>query len=322
METEWKHLETFGNQTINPKNLFYCEECDFKCFKQYNFNRHLMTRKHIKKSKKEQKGAKKSKKEQEEYIHENQPIYDNEKMFICEKCKKGYKNRSGLWKHKNICEKEKKQTQVEVETYKETNNKKNDELMEYIKNILEYVKNNENNKTINNTFINNKTFNLNFFLNDVCKNALNIDEFFNSIHISIRDLENAEGNIGYVKNISGQILKYYKSLNIEKRPFHCIDEKRKKLYVKVNSSWTNENTEEIMTPHIKNMSMKNFKLINEWKKNNPGFNECDNANNTKYLNIIDNIVAGSGDDEFKNNINKINDILIKESVISKQKFLR
>ena len=306
-----------------PKN-FYCKNCDFKCYKQSDYDRHILTQKH-KKNTKDIKDI------------ENPP--ENAENNICS-CGKIYKNYSSLWRHKKTCnyEKDKPIKDIVLEIIKQNNNNilyneentktqsEDKELINYLikenqefKNlILEIVKkdnitnnnNNNNNNTINS---HNKTFNLQFFLNETCKNAMNISDFVDSIKLQLSDLENV-GKIGYVEGISKIIIKNLKALDVTERPVHCSDSKRDTMYVKDEDKWEkeNENNEKVLKA-IEDIANKNSKMVKEWKQKNP---ECASSKSHKadvYSHIMIQAVCSNNNA----NNNKILKKLAKEVTIDK-----
>ena len=190
-----------------------------------------------------------------------------------------YYSRTSLWRHKKTC------AIVNNVELHEKNDEKKDELINYLikenkefKNlILEILKKdsmNNCNNTTNNTNSHNKTFNLNFFLNETCKDALNISDFVSSIKVSLTDLENT-GRQGYVEGISNIILKNLNNLEHYQRPIHCSDFKREVIYIKDNDKWEKEGEEKpLLTKAIKVIANENIKKIMEWKETNP---DCTNS---------------------------------------------
>ena len=170
---------------------------------------------------------------------------------------------------------------------------------------------------ITNTNSHNKTFNLNFFLNETCKNALNIDEFVSSIKVSLDDLENT-GRQGYIEGISSIILNKLKNLNHYDRPIHCADQKREVLYIKNDNQWIKETEDKpILTKAIKKIANENIKNISEWRDKNPDCTASDSKKNNLYLKIVSNSMNGSTSEESSKNIHKIISNVAKEVVISK-----
>ncbi len=256
-------LDTKNEQ--NEQDIFICEKCDYKCFRKSNYDRHLATDKHkwihfgyILDTKKE----------------ENEQKEENYNYICC--CGNKYKYSQGLSKHKIKC---KKDELINSDKKDELiNSDKKYELINYLikenqdfKNlILEIVKKDSITNNITNTNSHNKTFNLQFFLNETCKDAMNIMDFVDSIKLQLCDLENV-GKLGFVEGISKIIVRNLNSLDETKRPVHCTDSKREVMYVKDEDKWEKENeNKQKMRKVIKHVTHKNSKLIKEFKTKYPG----------------------------------------------------
>jgi hypothetical protein len=251
-----------------PKNaeIFVCDFCDFKCSKMSDWSRHIMRLKHKRKQNDDKKTPK------------------NADQNIC-KCGKNYKNYSGLWKHKKTCI-----YILENENIENTvlNNNNNDDLIQYLINenkefknlILEIVKKDSitNNINTNNINSHNKTFNLQIFLNETCKDAMNMSEFIDSMKLQLSDLESV-GKLGFVDGISNIIINNLKALDIEKRPVHCSDAKRETMYIKDQDKWEKEDDElNKMKQMVREVRDKNISLITSWRDLYP---ECLLSNSKK-----------------------------------------
>ena len=260
---------------INPQ-YFVCKSCDYLTYSSKDFKKYNDTIKH----KKRTNGSNDSEK-----IPKN-PIAQNNK-YICN-CGKIYKYDSGFYRHKKTCN-------IDIPENLENLSKKElslkiDKLTDV---ILEVVgKNNELTKQIielssktnvNNSFNNNKTFNLQFFLNEECKNALNIRDFVESIQVQISDLENT-GKLGYVEGISQIFINNLKQLENTDRPIHCSDYKRETLYIKNDNEWVKETGDKINIKNaIKQVANKNIKQIynavKNWQEKYPYYNDPDSKQN-------------------------------------------
>jgi hypothetical protein len=293
---------------LMPKNaeIFYCECCDFKCSKQSNYSIHLMTAKHTKRYNMIQNDTKKMPK-------------NATPQYICE-CGRIFSYHSGLWRHKKKCKENKDDEELE-KLVSEHNGPTDKELMmmlikdnsEMKKMMMEVIKNGTHNT--NNSH--NKTFNLQFFLNEQCKDAINITDFVNSIQLQLEDLEET-GRLGYVDGISRVVIKNLDDMNNHKRPIHCSDSKREILYIKDNDQWIKENdNKDTMIKMIKQVANKNMKKIPEWVKAHPDCLDSESKQNDKYLKIVLNSMSGSTEEEQKSNINKIISKVAKEVVINK-----
>jgi hypothetical protein len=289
---------------------YICKKCDYCTSRLSQYTRHISTPKHQNTPGELQKFQKSSESSASE-------------QFIC-KCGKHYKHRQGLWKHHKKCnfcgfENDTKYIQDEPST---------PELIALITqlvkgqnglqdSILEICKNGTHNTTNSNNNSNNKSFNLQFFLNETCKDAMNIMDFVDSIKLQLSDLENV-GEMGYVKGISNIIVKNLNALDITQRPVHCADKKREVLYVKDDNKWEKENGEnEKLRKMIKRVAFKNYKQITQFKAKYPDCNTSESKYSDKYNKIIIESMGGAGDNE-RENEDKIIKNITKEVVINKE----
>ena len=204
-----------------------------------------------------------------------------------------------------------------AELIKETTEFKNI-MLEKQNIMMDVIKTGTHNTTNTNTNSHNKTFNLNFYLNETCKDALNITDFVSSIKVSLTDLENT-GRQGYIEGISSIILKHLNNLEQYQRPIHCSDVKREVIYIKDNDKWEKECEEKpILTKAIKVIANENIKKISEWRENNPDCTNSDSKKNNMYLKIVSNSMNGSDKEEGQKNITKIISNVAKETLIQKE----
>ena len=320
-------METLGNKLGAKKGKkgqpeYYCEKCDLLCYKKYSWERHLLTTKHKQETNgnaletnKGQKGC----------------------NICCDNCDKEFKTRSGLWKHTKNCNFEDKtyitnepcciETTIEKNTITDKELimmvvKQNTEIMKEnseMKNMMMKVIENGTHNTTNNNNTNshNKTFNLNFFLNETCKNAMNIMDFVNQLQLEIKELEDT-GRLGFAEGISKIIINGLKQMDISDRPIHCSDSKREVVYIKDNDQWNKESEDKtLLTTAIKHVAHKNMKKISQWTKANPEFNDSSSKQNDKYLRIVSESMSGSSQEETKKNYNKIIKNIAKETIIDK-----
>jgi hypothetical protein len=269
-------METLGDPETsktseNYELFFYCKTCDYKCCKKFNMDRHNLSSKHIRLTK----GDKiMSKKEQ------------NEEKYTCQNCCKEYSSRNGLWKHKSKCiatkciaieknPEEPSDKQLIMLLIKE-NSELRKEQSDIKELILEIVKNgthNTTNNTTNNTHTNshNKAFNLNFFLNETCKNAMNITDFVDSIKLQLTDLMEV-GELGYVEGISKIIVKNLNNLDETVRPVHCTDKKRETMYIKDQGEWSKEDDNKTrLKKAINKVADKNIRLLPQFREKYPEY---------------------------------------------------
>jgi hypothetical protein len=297
-------MEIKEQQKLTKKlTRFFCGKCDFKCYMKCDWDKHILRAKHLK-----------------ETIGTILTKKNLQKKYFCDICNNEYKTSSGLWKHRNKCKKN--EDDYVLEKLVTANNEPTDkELMmilikenvEMKKMMIEVI----NNGTHNTNNSHNKTFNLQFFLNEQCKDAINITDFVNSIQLKLEDLEET-GRLGYVEGISRVVIKNLDDMNTHKRPIHCSDSKREILYIKDNNQWIkdNENNDTIIKM-IKQVANKNMRKIPEWIKAHPDCLDSDSKQNDKYLKIVSNSMSGSTEEEQKSNINKIISKVVKEVVINK-----
>jgi hypothetical protein len=301
-------METNGNKKLQKvAKIFECVFCDYKTVRKSSFDKHISSLKHIKmETNGNQKVANDTKKLQKVAKSCNDTKYQ------CELCLKSFINRSGLWKHEKTKHNSNKLILELINDNKDMRNI----ILEQNNTINNLVKNGVNNVNTN-CMNNNRTFNLQFFLNETCKDAMNINEFVDSIKLQISDLEET-GRLGYVDGISKVVINNLNSLNVHSRPIHCSDAKREVLYIKDNNQWVKENeNKDKMKNMIKQVANKNIKNINEWVKSNPNCLSSDSKNNDIYLKIVSNSMSGINDEEQKINMNKIISRVAKEVAINK-----
>jgi len=307
---------------------FCCECCNYITHKKTNFEKHLATPKH------------------KQAIKSIKMSIKSSKLYTCEYCKKYYADYSGLWRHNKKCPysnnneitlNTKDSVYINNILFNESNSSKllqylineNKELinenkefkqmlLDNTKQLVELSKDKNVNNITNNTN-NNQHFNLNFFLNETCKDAMNIEDFVSSIKVNIEDLEHTGIN-GYVEGISNIFIKNLNSLENHLRPLHCSDAKREIIYIKNNNEWIKEKDDKpILTNAIKNIARENIKQISLWKEQNPGCTLSDSKKNNTYLKILSNSMCGINEYESNNNIHKIISNLSKETYINKSK---
>jgi hypothetical protein len=285
-------METKKSPKISKK--YFCESCDFKCSRKSEWDIHVLRPKHIN----SQNGNKME-------ILETQKI----SRHIC-LCKKEYKTNSGLWKHSKVCNfKEKTETNISTTNELNTispelilniiqqNQEFKDLLLEQNKTIIELSKNSTTNNTNTNINSHNKTFNLQVFLNETCKDAMNIMDFVDSIKIQLSDIESI-GELGYVNGMSKLIIKHLNALEENMRPVHCSDPKRDSLYVKDKNVWEKEDPEnKKIKKAIKYISNKNICALPEWKAKYPDCIYSDSNKSDQYNHIILEAMGGSGDND-------------------------
>jgi len=294
-----------------PKNAdnFHCKQCNFTCSKQSNYNKHLTTAKHKK------------------ITNGNDLMPEKCLTYICEHCDKEFKYRSGLSRHKQKCVPKQESVDGPSEETSETLPevpsmsmfvellKQNQELQ---KQLIEAVKTGgqhiENQTNINN---NNQRFNLNFFLNEQCKDAINMSDFLENMELDLEDLTET-GRLGYVGGISRILVNKLQELDVYKRPMHCTDMKRETLYIKDNDEWEKQaNSKEKMTKIINTVANKNCRNIQQWTDTHPGYEVFDSPENMEYIHLTQTVLGGFGEDENRQYRDKIVRNVVKEILVNK-----
>ena len=302
-----------------PKNAenFSCKNCNFECFKQSDFDRHILTAKH------------------KRLTNTNKKTPKNATTYSCI-CSKTYKHQSSLIKHKKTCPhmnnsiviqenlNEKPSVMDIISQNKEIMDalvlqneqlmKKNDELTNTliqqsntIKEIVPKIGNNNNNNTNN--------FNLQVFLNEDCKDALNFSEFIDNIKVSFEDLEN-QAQLGYVKGISKLFLENLRDLGAHKRPIHCTDKKRKTLYIKENDEWDNQGSQQSIKNGIQELTRKSHEQLSDIKDvRNDEYEDADSDFSNKCIDIQQSLIPNAPRDK---TISKVLQNIIVDVNLSQQ----
>ena len=305
-------MDTNGIQKM-PKNAdkFVCISCDFKCSKKSNFEKHLETIKH---------------KTVKMVPNGDQKDPENAGDYKCI-CGNIYKYKSGFYRHKKKCKNGEKEevmsekitsdmvlkliTQnTDLQKMMHEQNTKMCELMEKASVMKSNSKNVTNIVTQNN-------FNLNVYLNEECKDALNLVEFVEGLKVSLSDLEET-AKIGYTEGVSRIFINGLNELEVNKRPIHCSDGKREVLYIKESDEWSKEDEKKShLTKAIKKVSNKNIKQIYEWQKKYPNYKDPESKESDRYMEMIYNTMSGSTTEEQESNMNKIIKNITKKTIIDK-----
>jgi hypothetical protein len=222
--------------------------------------------------------------------------------FECS-CGKMYKYDSGYYRHKKICNfiEENKLNEPDDKDLIMMLVKQNTQLFEQNSEMLEVIKNgthNTNNSHNSNTNSHNKTFNLQFFLNETCKDAMNIMDFVDSIKLQLSDLENV-GKAGYVEGISNIITTNLKALDVTQRPVHCTDKKRETMYIKDEDKWEKDDDKKKLHKVVRKVACKNQNLIPKFKETHPDCNKYHSKFSDQYNKIIVESMGGPGDNDFE-----------------------
>ena len=341
--TTRKHLENsldiYGNQEVFATILHYsCSQCNYTTNIKSNYDKHLLSEKHKKKCL---------------IVNEGEP---KETKHICSQCNKEYLNYSGLCKHKKHCipvhnereptelqnvftpnndisqnsvsvtdiflevlKESKELQQVLIEQNKDLQNKlleQQNVVIEQNNKLLELASKQGSN-TINS---HNKTnnFNLQFYLNETCKDAMNIADFVNSVKLTIDDFETT-GKLGFVNGISRIFIKELKKLDTEKLPIHCTDFKRETVYIKDNNTWEKENDDKIRVKWaIDSIAQLNYNQIHQWQEKYPECRVNYTPANDKFFGLTKVALGGYGKEEEDKFREKIMRNVLKEVVLDKK----
>ena len=292
--------------TTNTKSsdIFKCEPCNYETSRRSQYVRHISTTKH-------QCGLKKV------------PEYK------CNVCSKIYKHQSSLCKHSKQCIQipiepiqltnmilEVLKSNNELHKYDQELQKQNQELQkqnqELQKRMMDLCKNGISNAVTNNNNQTNK-FNINVFLNEQCKDAINFADFIKNIEITHQDLEN-NAQLGFVSGISKILMDNLKQLGVNERPIHCTDTKRETMYIKDENKWTKEVDDSKLQKAIQTVSCKSMGKLQEWKKENPDYQDMDSAFSQKCLDIHKHTIAGSDREVY---YPKVIHVLARETMVDK-----
>ena len=330
------HFRKKKRLTDNEKPNYTCQKCDFSTYNKTDYNRHLKTNKHKKKKGVETHVSNALEKTQKGVFF--LPIW-------CE-CNRYFKTRSGLWKHKKKCEwiQEKKMETNVSKCFQKTQNVsyascdeggefniselkhlqlenarlKNQKLKKEIKNLDDPVLTNSLTNDLietigkiagNNNCNNTNNISINMYLNEKCKNAMNLEDFVKKITVSLQDLAYSKEN-GYAKGITNIFIKQLKDLSPTERPIHCSDQKRMSFYIRDDNKWEKDKNNVKITNSIKNVGMGQIHTLSEWEKLNPTFQE-DGKLLTEWQNTLSKITPGTNKQEIKKNEEKIKKELSK-----------
>jgi hypothetical protein len=256
---------------------------------------------------------------------------------ICENCDKEYSSKSNLWKHSKLCRVKRDNTnEILIEFIKKSQDiqnvliKQNEEFKhiihqqnaEHKQQIVELTKNqmvltNSNNTTNNTTTNNNQQFNLQFFLNETCKDAINIMDFVESLKLQISDLEET-GKLGYINGITRIFVNGLRELDLHKRPIHCTDIKRETVYVKDKDAWEKENNEKSkLKTAVNKISQLNLKQLKRWQEENPEYEDLTSDKNDEFIHLSTQAIGSYTQEDREKNTNKILKNVLKEVVLDK-----
>ena len=284
----------------SPKTRHFhtCVFCNYTCSKKSDFNKHNQTKKHLDKM-----DNKNSPKTRQTHIQSE---------YICN-CGKIYRYQSGLCKHKRFCQSgiindcmyppdtmhSTDNTQNQFINLLRQNQEFKELILEQNKTILELSTRTNTNMITHNTTNNNQRFNLNFFLNTTCKDAMNMSDFIENMEVSFKDIENI-GKHGYVTGMTDMILSRIKELDITKRPLHCTDLKRETMYIKDNDEWYKDTPDNRKLHRmIDYVAKRNYAAIPLWREEHP---ECQVGDHPQYdfcVSMMRNILGDVGTDQIR-----------------------
>jgi len=340
---------TPGN--IQPNNKFCCKKCDFYTNKISNYNEHLLTKKHkitaITIPAKCPNLAPPAVPDPEPSNTEkpDEPSIIR-KTYNCKTCNKPYFSKKGLWQHTKKCQplptpnlkpesSDKTTIEIMAATMMEMYKTNQAQMLQLFTAVLTNVRtntninpapestNNNNNNTVNNVSVHgdmtnttnnaNNTFNMNFFLNEQCKDAMNMSDFIKTIEVDSEDMENV-GTHGFVKGVSNILINNLERTDIRKRPIHCSDGKRDVLYIKDDDKWERDSiTSKKLVDAVKIVDHKNYMMINEWAKQHPECKNSTNRANDIYMKLV-----RAADDNQDENVAKVIKRVIQHVVIDKK----
>ena len=287
--------------------MFFCTDCVFKCSKKSEWERHISTRKHLNRTKKTL----------------------DQVLYVCDVCNKQYTARNSLFYHKKTCTKKEDDILIDdIQFNKEFNEKDTSGL------LIEIMKSNkemqafmlEQQKELNNTIMElvkkqgnvtttittNNQFNLNFFLNEQCKNAVNIQDFLDNIQLTVADIE-ATGRLGYVNGISRIFINKLKEMDIFTRPLHCTDLKRETVYIRDKDAWEKEKDEQPrLKKLVKIMARKNLKQLPAWQEKNPQYAINNTPQNEEFTQLSLTCLGSYTEEEDEKDTQKILRNVLKE----------
>jgi hypothetical protein len=315
---------------------YCCDPCYYSSNSKKDFNKHLSTTKHLRLTSTDAPTAKKippyfscetcGKK----YKH-RQSLFNHKKIckmgdgqlaklakklakvshpkFHCE-CGKSYKHASSLSKHKIKCiysndvvDDNEEITEIvpnnNVEVLLKAILKENQNIAHENKVLRDKLSNLEMNVTnITNNNTNNNQFNINMFLNEKCKNAMNLEDFIQKIKFTLEDLQYTRDN-GYTKGISNVFIKSLNDMDVTERPIHCSDQKRLQFYVKNDDEWTRDRNNEKIDSSIEKVSKKQLKSIKEWVKSNPDYLDSEKKTE-EYFTMVNKITQPNSEKNLRN----------------------
>ena len=312
MTLKHKNKENITIKSPSKSQEYFCEKCDYKCSNKKDYNKHLLTLKHQNKEK----------------IPSKIPI-----EYKCD-CGKIYKHMSSLCSHKRKCNHTSKDNEnvssdnninllmnelqrrdeehkKQIEEQQREQHKRDEEHKKEIEKLSEQISK-ISTVTNNNNTTNNNKFNLNFFLNTQCKDAMSIQSFIENLQLGCKELEHM-GDVGYLNGMIDIFNNTIGNMDVYKRPLHCTDLKREVLYFKQGNDWERDSEDkQHLKKLIKNVESKNYDNLQEWKKDHPGSLQCDSRDREHYMKIATEALGGADSNKDSIYLTKIMKHIVKD----------
>lgn len=287
----------------NMLPTYHCKHCDYECCRKFLWEQHLITRKH--------------KTATQATLRQQGNMQD---IYICNICEREYKQRSGLWRHKKKCCEKTLDKQPSNIVISSNSSESSDEMKFLVKEMLLHIKSQadqlrDQTKIINEMIPkignnNNNRFNVNVFLNEQCKEAINMSEFLESLKIQLSDISYMRDN-GLMDGISSVFINGLNQLDTYRRPIHCTDIKRETMYIKDNNEWERDDGKEKIGNVIGDVAKKHRLAISEWEKSNPGWASND-LKKDDYINLVQTLMCDVHD---SSSVNKIIKSIAKSTIL-------
>ena len=318
-----KHISLTQLTEKVPKSSdkYTCEICRYETARKSQYKRHLETTKHKALSKSDEK-----------VLNSSEKFQKSSEIYTCEYCQKQYTSRAGIWKHKQVCVNEGNvqhttnqltmtniisadivlhllqqnrdfkdlliEQQNENQKQQLENQRLHKESQRLQGQLIDAVKETGNVYNNNNTTNNNQKFNLNFFLNNTCKDAMNMSEFIEDMEVQFADIENI-GRDGYVTGMTNMIMSRIKNLDVTKRPLHCTDLKRETIYIKDNNVWEKDDDNKKLHNMIQCIAHKNYAILPAWRDKNPDCLDSDTPKFDFCIKMMTNVLGDAGEGQIK-----------------------
>lgn len=300
-------LDVSANSNVSN---YSCNSCDYSCCGKYSWTKHIQTKKHKNNI-------------LDEKLKKIPQIPQNE--YTCEKCSKIYNKYNSYWAHSKKCSGSKPESNVNllinqlIADNKELRNfiieqatEHKKETREIVNKVIENAKPVTNNNTINGN-VNNQKFNINVYLNEQCKDAINFSDFIKNIEVSREDLEN-NAQLGFVDGFSKILIENLKQLSKTERPIHCTDVKRETMYIKDEDKWSKEEDSTKINNAIQEVTRKSMRTLLNWKEENPDYKDNDSEFSNLCIVIQKNSMAAHNRDTY---FSKVAKAIAKEVIVDK-----